>query len=176
MLDAAPDDPLTSLALAVRDGDPDAASAFVTATQPEVWRLAVAPDRPPTRRRRHRGHLPARVPGPATVRRPHLAAHHRPPHLRRPDPPARQGPPLDATIAAQPGTTTAPDHGGALTTADLLRQLPQDQQVAFTLTQILGLTYAEAAEVESVPIGTIRSRVARARDQLVTAHKVAQAS
>jgi RNA polymerase sigma-70 factor (ECF subfamily) len=32
---------------------------------------------------------------------------------------------------------------------------------------VLGLTYAEAAEVCDVPVGTIRSRVARARDDLV---------
>ena len=37
------------------------------------------------------------------------------------------------------------------------------------LTQVLGLSYAEAAAVEDVPVGTIRSRVARARDELVTA-------
>jgi RNA polymerase sigma-70 factor (ECF subfamily) len=30
-----------------------------------------------------------------------------------------------------------------------------------------GLSYAEAAEVCGVPIGTIRSRMARAREQLV---------
>ncbi len=37
------------------------------------------------------------------------------------------------------------------------------------LTQLLGLSYAEAADVEGVPVGTIRSRVARARDELVGA-------
>ena len=35
------------------------------------------------------------------------------------------------------------------------------------LTQILGLSYPEAAEVIGCPVGTIRSRVARARDALV---------
>ncbi len=34
------------------------------------------------------------------------------------------------------------------------------------LTQIVGLPYAAAAEVCRVPIGTIRSRVARAREEL----------
>ncbi len=37
------------------------------------------------------------------------------------------------------------------------------------LTQVVGLSYAEAAEVCEVPIGTIRSRVARARAQLLAA-------
>jgi RNA polymerase sigma-70 factor (ECF subfamily) len=35
------------------------------------------------------------------------------------------------------------------------------------LTQLLGLPYAEAAEVAGCPVGTIRSRVARARGDLV---------
>ena len=34
------------------------------------------------------------------------------------------------------------------------------------LTQMLGLSYAEAAQVCEVPVGTIRSRVARARGDL----------
>jgi RNA polymerase sigma-70 factor, ECF subfamily len=36
------------------------------------------------------------------------------------------------------------------------------------LTQLLGLPYAEAAEVVGCPVGTIRSRVARARADLLT--------
>ncbi len=37
------------------------------------------------------------------------------------------------------------------------------------LTQVLGLSYAEAAEVCGCPVGTIRSRVARAREDLLSA-------
>jgi RNA polymerase sigma-70 factor, ECF subfamily len=37
------------------------------------------------------------------------------------------------------------------------------------VTQVLGLSYAEAAEVCGCPVGTIRSRVARARDDLLRA-------
>lgn len=37
------------------------------------------------------------------------------------------------------------------------------------LTQVIGLSYAEAATACDVPVGTIRSRVARARDDLVRA-------
>jgi RNA polymerase sigma-70 factor (ECF subfamily) len=40
--------------------------------------------------------------------------------------------------------------------------------MAFVLTQVLGLSYVEAAEICECPVGTIRSRVARARDHLVT--------
>jgi RNA polymerase sigma-70 factor (ECF subfamily) len=35
------------------------------------------------------------------------------------------------------------------------------------LTQLLGLPYADAAAVCGCPVGTIRSRVARARDALL---------
>jgi RNA polymerase sigma-70 factor (ECF subfamily) len=49
----------------------------------------------------------------------------------------------------------------------VLGDLDPDRREAFVLTQVLGLGYAEAAEVVGCPIGTIRSRVARARDDLV---------
>lgn len=52
---------------------------------------------------------------------------------------------------------------------DLLTALPAERRDAFVATQILGLSYAEAAEVCDCPVGTIRSRVARARDDLVAA-------
>jgi RNA polymerase sigma-70 factor, ECF subfamily len=48
-----------------------------------------------------------------------------------------------------------------------VRALTGDRRDAFVLTQVLGLGYAEAAEVCGCPIGTIRSRVARARRDLV---------
>lgn len=50
---------------------------------------------------------------------------------------------------------------------ELLLGLDADRRAAFVLTQVTGLRYEEAAEVLGVPIGTIRSRVARAREQLV---------
>jgi RNA polymerase sigma-70 factor (ECF subfamily) len=52
---------------------------------------------------------------------------------------------------------------------ELIRSLDDDRREAFVLTQTLGLSYADAAEVCDCPIGTIRSRVARARDDLITA-------
>ncbi|WP_328354112.1 RNA polymerase sigma factor SigC [Mycobacterium sp. NBC_00419] len=51
----------------------------------------------------------------------------------------------------------------------LLDGLDDDRRHALMLTQVLGLSYAEAAEVCGCPVGTIRSRVARARDDLMTA-------
>jgi RNA polymerase sigma-70 factor (ECF subfamily) len=48
----------------------------------------------------------------------------------------------------------------------LLDALEPERREALVLTQVLGLSYAEAAEVCRCPVGTIRSRVARARDDL----------
>ena len=49
----------------------------------------------------------------------------------------------------------------------MIADLTSDQREALLLTQILGLTYADAAAVCACPVGTIRSRVARARDALL---------
>jgi RNA polymerase sigma-70 factor (ECF subfamily) len=52
---------------------------------------------------------------------------------------------------------------------DLLDALEPDQRDAFLLTQVLGFAYADAAEALGCPVGTIRSRVARARARLIAA-------
>jgi RNA polymerase sigma-70 factor (ECF subfamily) len=49
---------------------------------------------------------------------------------------------------------------------DCIRRLPPDRRDAFVLTQLFGFSYDETAEVFRCPVGTIRSRVARARDDL----------
>lgn len=55
---------------------------------------------------------------------------------------------------------------GTVEVSELINALDTDQHQAFVLTQVLGLRYDEAAEVADVPVGTIRSRVSRARAQL----------
>lgn len=60
-----------------------------------------------------------------------------------------------------------PDPSGEVTLAALVDALEPDRRIAFVLTRIIGLTYAQAAEVCGCPMGTIRSRVARARTDLV---------
>lgn len=50
---------------------------------------------------------------------------------------------------------------------DLVRTLDPERREAFVLTQVCGLSYMEAAAALGCPIGTIRSRVARARAELV---------
>jgi len=52
---------------------------------------------------------------------------------------------------------------------ELVAVLEPDRRDAFVLTQMLGLDYAATAEVCGCPIGTIRSRVARAREDLIRA-------
>jgi RNA polymerase sigma-70 factor (ECF subfamily) len=44
-----------------------------------------------------------------------------------------------------------------------LAQLPPEQRTALLLVTVDGLSYKEAAEVAEVPVGTIMSRLARAR-------------
>jgi RNA polymerase sigma-70 factor (ECF subfamily) len=66
-----------------------------------------------------------------------------------------------------PGPRVAPDPGNWTELGSLLDGLDEDRRLAIVLTQILGLSYAEAAEVSGCAVGTIRSRVARAREELV---------
>lgn len=56
------------------------------------------------------------------------------------------------------------------TVSAALAELPLEQRLALTLVAIDGKTYAEAAEILDVPVGTIMSRIARARRNLV-AHR-----
>lgn len=58
---------------------------------------------------------------------------------------------------------------------DLVAHLAPAQREAFVLTQIAGCSYAEAAELSGVQIGTIRSRVARARLELIELMREARA-
>ncbi|WP_030439831.1 sigma-70 family RNA polymerase sigma factor [Actinoplanes subtropicus] len=164
----------TELALAAGAGDGDALAEFVRATQAEVWRFTAALVDPgaaddltqETYLRAFKslpgfeGRSSARTWLLGIARR--TCADHLRSVVRR-----RR---LDARLAAQAATELpVPDPAHRLGTADLLGRLSEERRTAFVLTQVLGLSYAEAAAVEEVPVGTIRSRVARARDELVTA-------
>ncbi|KOU82546.1 MULTISPECIES: sigma-70 family RNA polymerase sigma factor [Streptomyces] len=70
-----------------------------------------------------------------------------------------------AAEQAQPYGVPGFEDGIAL--AELLAAIPSERREAFVLTQLLGLPYAEAAEAVGCPIGTVRSRVARARTSLI---------
>ncbi|MFI1707179.1 sigma-70 family RNA polymerase sigma factor [Streptomyces griseoruber] len=69
-----------------------------------------------------------------------------------------------AVELAQPRGLPGFDDGIVL--RELLQALPADRREAFVLTQLLGLPYEEAARVSDCPVGTVRSRVARARAAL----------
>ncbi len=49
-----------------------------------------------------------------------------------------------------------------------LRQLPDDQRICVLLIDIEEMSYAEASQLLQVPVGTVRSRLARARLRLYT--------
>ncbi|WP_281361523.1 sigma factor-like helix-turn-helix DNA-binding protein [Acrocarpospora pleiomorpha] len=49
----------------------------------------------------------------------------------------------------------------------MLAAVPEERRTAFVLTQVIGLPYHEVAEHLGCPVGTVRSRVARARLQFV---------
>lgn len=49
----------------------------------------------------------------------------------------------------------------------LLDEMPDDARWLFGLREVEGLSYAELSEVFEVPVGTIRSRLARLRGRLV---------
>ena len=172
-----PVDPLAGWAEAARDGDPVATSALVRATQSDVWRLCAAMVdaqeaddlaqetylKALGSLRSYEGRAPFRLwlLG--------IARHTCTDHLRR----RVRGRRLVVRLLSAP-VETAPDASTSAGARDALAALDADRRAAFALTQLLGLSYDEAAEACGVPVGTIRSRVARAREQLMTEHRRAE--
>ncbi|MCP5027238.1 MAG: sigma-70 family RNA polymerase sigma factor [Actinomycetia bacterium] len=74
---------------------------------------------------------------------------------------------LDEKVEANADHNVEPSGGHWFEVEDLLLELDADRREAFVLTQLLGLRYDEAAQALAVPVGTIRSRVARARADLL---------
>jgi RNA polymerase sigma-70 factor, ECF subfamily len=177
------DDRVTAAALAARAGDRQAAERFVALTYPQVQRLLAHLCDPgevddltqETYLRAMRG-LPrfaARCPARAWLlsiaRR--VAADRVRAAMRSPRTTAWEGNENAAEAALQPPTSRTED-GAVL--RDLLDRLTPERREAFVLTQVLGLGYEEAAQVCDCPVGTIRSRVARARVDLVAAYRDAE--
>ncbi|WP_435296706.1 sigma-70 family RNA polymerase sigma factor [Streptomyces sp. YPW6] len=69
-----------------------------------------------------------------------------------------------AAERAQPRHLPGFDESAAV--LDALRRLDPARRQAFVLTQLLGASYEEAAAAAGCPVGTVRSRVARARREL----------
>jgi RNA polymerase sigma-70 factor, ECF subfamily len=65
--------------------------------------------------------------------------------------------------------TVQPSAHAALQLRDLeaaLSRLPQDQRQVILLVGLEGMRYEEVARVLGIPVGTVRSRLSRGRDQL----------
>ncbi|GAA1708900.1 sigma-70 family RNA polymerase sigma factor [Fodinicola feengrottensis] len=168
---------ITQYALAAGQGDRLAAERFVAATQRQLHRLlsylsspADAEDLVQETYLRAFSSLPkfaARAPARIwllTIAR-RVAADHLRLRKRRP-----QQSQLDDWVDAadRAGAHTA-DHQHEVLLRQVIDALQDDRRDAFVLTQVLGMPYAEAAEICGCPVGTIRSRVARAREDLVRA-------
>jgi RNA polymerase sigma-70 factor, ECF subfamily len=69
-------------------------------------------------------------------------------------------------LAGDDGRTIAEIRLTLAEVSEGIAQLPGDQQVIIALICVDGLSYREAAEVLEVPIGTVMSRLARARRAL----------
>jgi RNA polymerase sigma-70 factor (ECF subfamily) len=69
----------------------------------------------------------------------------------------------------RPGLTLSPNQTVRLELRDLeraLARLPEEQRSVILLVGLEGMRYDEAASVVNVPVGTVRSRVARGREAL----------
>jgi RNA polymerase sigma-70 factor (ECF subfamily) len=169
-------DAVTGLALAAGRGDRAALDQFIRATERDVWRTVAfladpgsADDLTQETYLRALGALP-RFAGRSSARTWLLSIARRVvvDQVRR--------------NQARPRTTSQIELDGLLSGSQpgarfedvveirmLLDGLESDRRDALVLTQVLGLSYSEAAEVCGCPLGTIRSRVARARDDLIAA-------
>ena len=49
---------------------------------------------------------------------------------------------------------------------EAIEELPEDLRTAFTLREFSGLSYEDITEVMDCPVGTVRSRIFRAREAI----------
>ena len=170
------DDRVTSLALAAGRGDNAALESFIRATERDVWRTVAflgdpgsADDLTQETFLRALGSLP-RFSGRSSARTWLLSIARRVvvDQIRRNQarPRTAHGVDLDHVLDTRRGAARFED---VIEIRMLLDGLDTDRRDALMLTQVLGLSYAEAAKVCGCPVGTIRSRVARARDDLQNA-------
>ncbi|MFY1631839.1 sigma-70 family RNA polymerase sigma factor [Solwaraspora sp. WMMB335] len=172
------DDEITRWALAARDGDRAAATAFIRSTQQHVQRFLAhlvdateAEDLTQETYLRAMRALPSFA-GRSTARTWLLAIARRvaADSIRALMVRPRVANLEDWQAVAETATGGAGSRfDDAVVLRHLLHGLATDRREAFVTTQVLGLSYAEAAEVCDCPVGTIRSRVARAREDLIAA-------
>ena len=164
-------DALTALALAARDGNRAALEELVRATQVEVWRLcahlgdkASADDLTQETYERalrsltgFRGDAAVRTWLFTIARR--VCADHIRMRVRQRDLRER------AERRARPPAGSRPNE--FIDVWLQVQDLREEYRAALVLTQVIGLSYEEAAEVCECPVGTIRSRVARGRAEII---------
>lgn len=174
-------DELTRLALAAGKGDAGALERFVRLSQRDVWRLVahlagvgLADDLTQETYLRALPSLPS-FGGRSSARTWLMSITRRVvvDHIRNVTSRPRTTGAVDWTQAAD--RRQADSHDAMAGFEDiveinvLLDGLMSERKEALVLTQVLGMTYEEAADVCGVPVGTIRSRVARARHDLLEA-------
>ena len=72
-------------------------------------------------------------------------------------------------VAGEDGRATVEQRSELAAAQHALQAVPQDQRAAFLLVVVEGLSYRETAEALGVPVGTIMSRLARARGRIEAA-------
>ena len=161
---------VTDLALRAGRGDKAALTEFIRLTQDDVWRLLAhlagpehADDLTQETYLRVLGALP-RFQGRSTARTWLLSLARRAwvDSVRRDSARPHAAASYEAAPTEDPSTW-----GDVIDARSLLDELPPERREALVLTQVLGYTYEEAAKIAGVRVGTIRSRVARARRDLV---------
>lgn len=172
------DDYVTSLALKAGRGDKRALSQFIEETHDDVWRLLAhlagrehADDLTQETYLRVMGSLPsfaarssARTWLLSLARRVWVdSVRH---DMARPRKSATE---YDDVAANTPTRDNPNTWSDMIDLRTMINQLPEERREALILTQVLGYTYEEAAGIAGVRVGTIRSRVARARRDLIAA-------
>jgi RNA polymerase sigma-70 factor (ECF subfamily) len=175
-------DELTRLAIAARDGEPHDMAALIRASQRQVWSLCAhlvdegsADDlTQETYLRVFRALRSFRQDSSARTWLLSIARHVCMDELRQ----RRRRRRRHALLFCYGGDEPAylDQKTGQAEVRELLSHLNTDRREAFALTQLIGLSYDEAAAVCRCPVGTIRSRVARARADLITAPGLAPAT
>ena len=80
---------------------------------------------------------------------------------------AARRPTVDLDEVMDIGAAGNQEHSGLLRSVmDALHTLPEEQRSVLLLVSVEDLTYAEAAQVLSVPVGTVMSRLSRGREWL----------
>jgi RNA polymerase sigma-70 factor (ECF subfamily) len=167
------DDALTELALRAGAGDRDAATEFIRHTYQQVWRVLVvlsnrevAEDLAQETFARAVRSLPSfKAQAPARAWLLSIARRVAADNLRT----AARRPRTESRTEFDPTLVVTGDESETVALRALIVDLDADRRLAFELTQLLGLSYAEAAQVCECPVGTVRSRVARARSDLALA-------